>query len=256
MPTRRRNAGVIRTATRQTVGGFGGDRSNRQMDIATKLLAVAAAAVIAAAAQSAATDAMHPHFEVASVKAVSGPVPFHPYELKVNHENVTIDAVPLRYIITMAYDTMQVEGGPGWANDERYDLQAKTGNPDTTKEEARAMLRTLLADRFSLAVHRETKQLPLYLLKLGANGPKLKESEPGEKLAVANGKESGTFHMTFQGLSMPGLASTLTGILGRPVRDRTGLTGTYDFKLDFAPDMNGAATEPGLPCLQPCTNSG
>lgn len=192
------------------------------MGIATKLLATAAMAALTATAQSGATDAMHPHFEVASVKAVSRPVPFHPYELHVNHENVTIDAVPLRYIITMAYATMQVEGVPGWADDERYDIQAKTGNPDTTKEQARAMLQTLLADRFTLVIYRETKQLPVYLLELGANGAKLKESEPGEKLAVTNKRESGTFHLTFQGLSMLSLASTLTGVLGRPVRDQTG----------------------------------
>jgi uncharacterized protein (TIGR03435 family) len=176
---------------------------------------------------------------------VNGPVALHPYALNLNHENVSIDAVPLRNIIAIAYGTLQVEGGPEWVDEERYDIHAKTGNPDTTKDEAYAMLRTLLADRFGLAIHQETKQLRIYLLKLGADGPELKESQPGEKLAVARTRESGTLHVTFQALKMPGLAATLTGILGRPVQDQTGLAGAYDFKLDYAPDTNGAAVEPG-----------
>jgi uncharacterized protein (TIGR03435 family) len=96
-----------------------------------------------------------------------------------------------------------------------------------------------------LAIHRETKQLPIYLLELDANGHKLKESEPGEKLAVTSKEESGILHVTFHGLRMPGFAGVLTATLGRPVRDQTGLTGMYDFQLDYAPDMNGAVTEPG-----------
>ena len=96
-----------------------------------------------------------------------------------------------------------------------------------------------------LAIHRETKQVRVYLLELGANGHNLKESQPGEKLAVTSKEDSGTLHVTFQSLKMPGFASALTGILGRPVWDQTGLTGSYDFKLDYAPGMDGAATESG-----------
>jgi uncharacterized protein (TIGR03435 family) len=192
---------------------------------------------------------MHRRFEVASVKVVNGPVRrhAHAYNLNVNHDNLTINAVPLRSLIAMEYATPQMEGGPAWVDDERYDIQAKTGNSDTTKNEAAAMLQTLLADRLRLAIHRETKPLPIYLLELDANGPKLKESEPGEMLAVTSKEEPGILHVTFRGLRMPSLASALTGILGRPVRDQTGLTGTYDLKLDldYAPDMNGATTEPG-----------
>lgn len=83
----------------------------------------------------------------------------HPYRLDINHGTLRIDAVPLRFIIGLAYavQTERVLGGPGWLNDERYDIQAKAENPNATRDDIRAMLQSLLADRFKLAFHNETR---------------------------------------------------------------------------------------------------
>ena len=187
-------------------------------------------------AQSPAAAPAGPQFEVASVKLVKHPVPVHPYMLDVKHGTVTIDAVPLRLIISVAYRTSQVRGGPGWLDDDRYDILAKTGNPNITRDEVRPMLQGLLADRFKLAFHRETRQLPVYTLEVGKNGPKLQAAKDDERGGVNSSEESGRLHLSFQKWPMASLATSLSGLLGNPVVDKTGLTGTYDIKLDFMRD--------------------
>jgi uncharacterized protein (TIGR03435 family) len=74
----------------------------------------------------------------------------------------------------MAYSiqAVRIQGGPGWLNDERYDVLAKAGNPEVSRDEARLVLQSLLADRFKLAFHRETGQPPVCTLLVGKNGPK------------------------------------------------------------------------------------
>jgi len=77
-----------------------------------------------------------------------------------------------------AYDvkSLQIQG-PAWLDTQRFDLNA-TMPPETTKEQFRSMLQNLLAERFKLTIHRETKELPMYSLAVARNGPKMKESEP------------------------------------------------------------------------------
>ncbi len=182
-------------------------------------------------------DAAKPQFEVASVKLVNRPVEIHPYYLKISHGNLAVDAVPLKFIIGLAYKTTQIQGGPGWMSDERYDIQAKSGNPNATKEEIRTMLQALLADRFNLALHKETRQLSLYTLVVGKGGPKFKEANDDEQAGVSTSADS----VNFQATPMAGLATTLRGLLKTPVVDRTGLAGRYDFELDYMPPRPGAA---------------
>jgi uncharacterized protein (TIGR03435 family) len=177
-------------------------------------------------------DATRPHFEVASVKIVNHPVPFHPYSLNVSHGTLTIDAVPLRDIVALAYQT-RIQGGPSWIDSERYDIEAKTENKNATRDCIRSMLRTLLVDRFKLAFHTETRQVPLYTLVVAKNGPKVEEAKEDEQTWIATGPEPG-YHLTFRKWPIKGLAATIQGLLGKPVLDKTGLPGFYDFKLDFA----------------------
>ena len=92
------------------------------------------------------------------------------------------------------------------------------------------MLRTLLADRFKLVVHREAKEMPVYTLVVGKNGSKMQEAKEGEK-TFAN--VVGPGHLVFTGMNMLGLVITLSNTLGNPIIDKTGLTGFYDFKLDW-----------------------
>jgi len=152
---------------------------------------------------------------------------------------------------------------PSWVMTEKYDITAKTDKHDATKDEMRMMMRALLAERFKLAVHSETEQVPVFALTLakrGTLGPKLMaypSSEPCEPLgekALPTDTVAGGFPAICGGIvglpnSTPGmttlgarnvpieqLAGWLAGFgnLGRPVQDQTGLTGTYDFLLEYA----------------------
>jgi len=90
---------------------------------------------------------------------------------------IAYNNLSLRDLMTNAYDVKrsQVSGGPGWLDTERFDITAKVPE-GTTKEQMKVMLQNLLADRFKLALHRETKEMAMYALVVGKNGPKMKES--------------------------------------------------------------------------------
>jgi uncharacterized protein (TIGR03435 family) len=171
---------------------------------------------------------------------------------------LTVTNATLRLLVTVAYDVrdFQISGGPGWVGSERYDVNAKAESsassesvPEdprnmtdaqrkTNQEQMRQRLQALLADRFQLTIHRETKEAPVYALVVAKNGPKLQESkEGGPRLMMGRGQLNG------QGALMEMLANVLSGQLGRPVLDKTGLQGKYDFKLEFTPDP-GQGAEP------------
>ncbi|HKE26669.1 MAG TPA: TIGR03435 family protein, partial [Bryobacteraceae bacterium] len=90
---------------------------------------------------------------------------------------VTYSFSRIRDLMVDAYNVKfyQISGGPDWLDSERFDIVAKIPE-GTTKEQARVMLQNLLADRFKLTIHRETKELPMYALTVGPKGPKLKET--------------------------------------------------------------------------------
>jgi bla regulator protein BlaR1 len=143
--------------------------------------------------------------------------------------------VSVKILIQQAYGVrdFQITGGPGWIGSERYDINAK-GEEARTPEQLKPMLQALLADRFKLQIHRETKELPMYGLVVQKNGTKLQESKagngPGPRIRMGRGLIEG------QGMSMAILANQLGQQLGRSVTDKTGLTGTYDIKLEWTPD--------------------
>ncbi len=156
--------------------------------------------------------------------------------------------VPLEYLITQAFgiQSFQISGGPGWMRADRFDLEAKPpatsksaqSNPRNPKlppnAEQRQMLQALLQDRFRLRFHWETKQEPVYYLVTLHRSPNLHPAKDAEEYpwagAVAHG---GPFADGIAGMNitMGQLAERLSAALGRPVIDRTGLTGAYDFRF-------------------------
>jgi bla regulator protein blaR1 len=147
----------------------------------------------------------------------------------------------LRMLITFAYNVkdFQVSGGPGWADSESYDIVAKAeGN--ATRPQLRLMLRTLLTDRFKLALRHETKEAPIYELVAAKGGPKIQEdtTSPRQRIAM-----TGVGKLMAQKTLLAVLAEVLGTITGRPVVDNTGLPSTYTFKLEWTP----AVGERGLP---------
>jgi uncharacterized protein (TIGR03435 family) len=131
--------------------------------------------------------------------------------------------------------------GPAWLDSERYDVVAKalqTVPPD----DLRRMLQALLAERFKLAVHTEQKPMPAFALVVGKSGPKLQASDTailsGQRCSPIEGAE-GQKHIQCRHMTMSVLADNLQelslGDFPIPVIDQTGLTGAFDFKLDWTP---------------------
>lgn len=128
--------------------------------------------------------------------------------------------------------------GPPWIDSERYDIAAKAP-AGATKEQVNVMLQNLLADRFKLSVHRETKQLPLYELVVGKNGSKMRDSDPNASGGRRTRYVGRNYVVTNPKASMAEAIQVINAFLDRPVVDKTGLTGTYNLKLTYTPDTPG-----------------
>lgn len=178
-------------------------------------------------------------FEVASVKLVNHPVRPHPVGLIIKHGTLTMEAAALRQIVGLAYGIQRVRvyGGPDWMDSELYDIQAKSGNPDATRDQIQAMLQTLLTDRFQLKFHHENRHLPVFTLAVAPGGPKLEEAKAEDPTGVNTDASSGHLTVTIKRQAIAGLVNYLANMLRNPVLDKTGLSGLYNFKLEFVPDL-------------------
>ena len=133
---------------------------------------VPAALLVGAAASPVTAWAQKAEFEVASVKLVKPPVAPHGVSLLINHGTLTMEAAELRQIIGLAYGVQRVLvfGCPDWCDQDMFDIVAKSGIADATRDQIRERLQRLLEDRFQLATHRETKDVPGYELVVGKKG--------------------------------------------------------------------------------------
>jgi uncharacterized protein (TIGR03435 family) len=145
-----------------------------------------------------------------------------------------ITGATLKAVVRAAFNlapTIEVTGGPGWADSDRFDIESKAEDPSkATGGKLQQMLQQLLVDRFKLKLHRETKEVSGVLLVVAGSGAKLKEV-PTDANATPVGGRPGD--MTFRGAPLGVLAEILSSFLGQPVEDRTGLTGRYSFTLEW-----------------------
>ncbi len=217
-------------------------------------------------------------FEVASIKPAApqtmgriqmggGGGPGTPDPGRIRFSNM-----PLRMLIMRAYEVQSFQvSGPSWMDSQRFDVIAKVPG-GATREDARTMLQNLLEDRFKLKLHKESREAPIYELVVAKSGVRMKEaaqtaaapaeraggpppgSPPRDKdgfLRTPHGQVgiqatvNGRMRMQGDALTMARLVDILGMALGRPVIDRTGLTGTYDVVLDFSPE--GMAPGPKAP---------
>ena len=182
-------------------------------------------------------------FDVASVKVNrSEPATAH-FSITAG-ARLTAKQQTLKDLILEAFRiwSFQLSGGPKWLDSDSYDIEAKSEQP-TSEDQALLKLQALLKERFHLTIHRETRELPVYFLAVGKNGPKLRPSQSTESpMAMAGaGTNNGKLmkKITGRNARMENLARAIPMMLGsenRPVLDKTGLTGSYDFVLwsDFA----------------------
>ncbi len=117
-----------------------------------------------------------------------------------------------------------------------YDIAAKAEGDGTPKQgEFRQMLQALLADRFKLKVHREMREMPVYALVVGKNGPKFKESSADANPSGNYGVNGRNQTMSLSKATMEDVARDLRVYVDRPVVDKTGLKGNYDIKMEATP---------------------
>jgi uncharacterized protein (TIGR03435 family) len=159
---------------------------------------------------------------------------------------------PLRALIRFAYGVQnnQISGGPEWMDSERYDVVTKytkptTGESPSDYQQVKLLVQALLADRFKLVVHHEAKELPAYLLVVGANGSKLNEVPAlGPDGLIHTRLLEINHQLVGHQVQLSTLVGSLTQRTGRTVIDETNLKGAYDFTLDWplpqSPDVQAA----------------
>ena len=176
-----------------------------------------------------------PSFEVATIKPSPGGVEGPRYSLR--GRILVAVAASLHDLIKFAYGVhaSQVVGAPAWVASDRYDVEAvPRGEGMPNDRQFKAMLQKLLADRFQLAFHRDQRELPAFVIVLGSGTPKLTPTQAPGSLPVA-GIGPGLFYGV--NATTTDFATTLQGAaMDRPVVDQTGLTGRWDFRLEWTPD--------------------
>jgi uncharacterized protein (TIGR03435 family) len=215
------------------------------------LALVTAAGLCQALGQTAGPE---PAFDVATIKpshATDGHS--HIYNHAEIGEFSTIN-VSLKGLMEFAYELPETRmvGGTAWLDSAKFDIQAKTDSQQAARlkslsfnqatAEIRRMVQALLADRFQLKMHDETRELPIYTLVVAKGGAQLGEVQ-SNGTTISLGRD----HLEVQGNdSVALLAEQLAKLLGRVVVDRTGITGRYDIKLKWAPDDSTDASGPSI----------
>lgn len=275
--------------------------------IAKVLLLTASLSVAALPLLSQTSSGKKPSFEVVSIKP-SAPLGAGPIRIGggARGDRFTMNNATLRMLLQQAYSRnsnantggqIQLIGGPGWMDSDRYDIQAAAdcSGGVLSREQLQLMIQSMLEDRFQLKAHMETRELPIYNLVVAKDGPKIKASEDqtppalaaappqpcaqpsaasapppppplppsgpgGERGALLNPnvamvpRGGNVIMFTREGFVIRGSAvpmSNLVGSLqqqiGRPVIDKTGLKGLFDYILQFSPEGLNSPGLPGVP---------
>jgi uncharacterized protein (TIGR03435 family) len=194
-------------------------------------------------------------FDTASIKPAKSGV--RGYSIQPLPGRLSVSNTPLRKLIAAAFHVydFQVAGGPKWIDSDAFDIEAKAP-PGTkpTEKQTMAMLQNLLAGRFALAIHRDTKDLPVYALEIARGGPKFQAAKDvGDPYFRVFQRRQ----ITAQRAPLEFLLEALSFLLGRPAINKTGLTGLFDYKLEWTPDeiqvgsdeTNGRPKDENVPSL-------
>jgi len=179
-----------------------------------------------------------PRFDVASVRPSALDQFAGSSGLKTGRGRLTATNVTLKRCVMGAFAVgpNQISGGPQWLDSTRYDIVAKADQPVDDDAALMAMLRTLLAERFQLALHRETRTMEAFVLEIGRHGPKL-EGAKEKEATTRNGRGL----IDARAITMDRLAEVLSRQMDLPVVNRTGLAGSFDLKLEWTPDSGRPA---------------
>ena len=215
------------------------------------------------------SDAPSMTFAVASIRPTQ--LPCKDSGFMPTPDGLHIVCIPLQIIIQQAfgiYESSRIGGIPesmGWTF---YDVEAKVDGSEIaaygklTQERRDLMFQALLQDRFKLRAHLESKDLPDYNLIIAKNGSKLKESKPAEADAQAGPLagpimwRKGRGQIVSRSSPLTFFPRLLSQEVGRPVVDKTGLAGTYDFTLKWTPDQGAGSMAAGVDAPEPAADAG
>jgi len=202
-----------------------GTAASRKRGLLTALVLLQAARAFGQATSA-------PAFEAASIKP-STAEPGSSSGIPTRKGSISARNVTLKRCIRGAYDVQesQIVGGPKWVGEDRYDIDAKAAGPAGDRE-LMAMLQSLLSERFKLAFHRETRELPGYALVVGKTGLKAMHSQPEAESRSNSSREA----IDAAACSMHQLAQKLSEVIHLPVADLTGVEGAFDFQLKWMPE--------------------
>jgi uncharacterized protein (TIGR03435 family) len=216
--------------------------------------------IVAAAVAFAQDQPPRAEFEVASVKKSETPAPGQ-YNMGVHIDGAMVSCtyLSLKSYISMAYQVPDTRiNGPEWLDSEKFDIVAKL--PTGGRDQLRAMIQSLLADRFKLVLHKDSKEFPVYALVVGKNGLKLKESAPDAETEGAPGRGNvnvdvaggrggtvvslgpgayisyGLNKLEGKKVPMANLVDSISRFVDRPVVDMTNLLAKYDLTLEYSID--------------------
>jgi uncharacterized protein (TIGR03435 family) len=199
-----------------------------------------------------------PEFEVASVKRnLSGS---RPWLAPPVAGRFTATNIPLRMLIGVGWRQQKSSGGPSWVDTDGYDVSAIASEPDPSRERFSLMMQNLLKDRFALTMHTEAHDARVYVLRPGKNGLKLPDANPVPCIYGWKGPDfdpqtgCGGMNVTSgsivdEKVAMPWFTSVLAGVLGAPVDNETGFTGTFKVLLEFAPIAPGLDNDTTKPSI-------
>jgi len=236
-----------------------------------RVIVASAAALSLLGVELAALPQTPARFDVASVKANKSGAS----QVTVSWQGgVTMINVPLRAIVQFAYNIntpTRIAGHPDWTNVERFDIQARPPEGVTGIDQLRPMLQALLAERFKLVAKMEKREVQSFaLVKAKANGPLGPGLKPSKANCTGGGaltpepagaanpdavpcgvRPAGAGRISLVGIPMGQLAPLISIVAGRPVVDRTGITGLYDIDLRFSPQgaPGGDLANPDAPSL-------
>ena len=154
-------------------------------------------------------------------------------------------SLSVQALIRHAFDVpdFRISGGPAWIGSESWDITASTGdNTNTSPRNLQPYFLSLLEDRFGFRYHRETHEIPIFSLVVAKNGPKMKaHTEGGGSSSHSDGPK-----MTAINVSMGSLVTMLDRNVDRPVYDKTGLAGGFDFTLEWTRNPSPDSPQPSI----------
>ena len=186
-------------------------------------------------------------FEVASIKLSDSNSP--PMGIRRTRGQFATSNTPLPFLIRWAYDLDEdrLIGVPRGLDSAKFDIVAKVPDENLVLGQLELMMQSLLAERFRLRIHRETREMSSYVLVTDKDGPKVHFVDLGEGIGQNPFGMTGRGRLVGTKVTAEMLAKVLAGQVGRPVADLTGIKAPFDFTLEWNPDMDlpaGAAAEP------------